>query len=352
MPSQLFIDFETRSPVDLKKCGVHVYAQHKDTDIMCMGFAFDDEPAELIVLGEELPDRIYVHVSECGVVVGHNVVFELEIWNVVCTKKYGWPPLSTSQTVCTMAMAYAMSLPGSMEKLAPALGLDVKKDMSGNRTMLQLSQPRKVDEVTGDITWWDDAVKYQKMYDYCKTDVDIERQFYKRLLKLAPSERELWLLDRVINDRGVAVDVEAVEKAIMIVELEKKRLNEEMQRVTGNQVSTCNAVRQLTDWLKFKGVPLKGVAKNDVLDALSDDGLDPDCRKALLLRQEAAKASTAKLAAMLNGVAEDGRIRGMFQYHGAGTGRWAGRRIQLQNLPRPRLEQWQIDEVFGILSEV
>lgn len=350
----LYGDFETRSTVDLKKCGADVYARDPSTDIMCFGWAFNDELPALIEFGEELPDRIYTHIGSGGTFVAHNASFELQIWKHVCEKRYGWPPLTPEQAICTMARAYAMSFPGAMEKLAPALGLPVKKDMAGNRTMLQLSRPRKVDESTGEVTWWDRiefAEKYEQMFSYCKTDVDIERQFHKTLYPLSPPEKVLWDLDQEINQRGVGVDIQAIKTAIAIVEAEQKRLNLEMQRVTGNQVGSCNAVRQITDWLKFKGVNLPGVAKNDVLDALSDDGLDSDCRKALLLRQEAAKASTAKLKAMLYG-ASDGRIRGMFQYHGAAPGRWAGRRIQLHNLPRPKIPQSQIAEVFKILGRV
>lgn len=356
--SVLFGDFETRSAVDLKACGADVYAKDPTTDVLCFGFSFDDEPVSYVT-GDELDidcpttRRICDHIAASGTFIAHNAPFEMVIWNNVLVKRRQFPLLKAEQVICTMAMAYAMNLPGALEKAAPALGLKVEKDMTGHRIMLQLSRPKKINE-DGSLVWWDFKdvpEKYQKLYGYCCQDVVVEKELAKRLLPLSKSEKRIWQLDRIINDRGVGVDLPLIEVAIDIVESEKKRLDVEMRRVTDNAVSTCNAVRQLTDWLIYRGVGLKGVAKNVVLDALAGDGLPVDCREALTLRQQAAKASTAKLQAMKNG-ASDGRIRGMFQYHGASqTGRWAGRRIQLQNLPRNQLPQESIDEVFHLLTK-
>ncbi len=130
-----------------------------------------------------------------------------------------------------------------------------------------------------------------------------------------------------------------------------------MKRVTDNCVATCTATGQLTAWLNFKlagtGIEVEGVAKADVLELLSQPSIPTDVRAALLLRQEAAKSSTAKLEAMVRGACDEGRLRGMFQFLGAGaTGRWAGRRVQLQNLPRPTIPQSSIEHVFEILEAV
>lgn len=352
----LFGDFETRSCVDLKACGADVYAKDPSTEVLCFGFAFDDEPVSHIT-GDELgigpvPTicRILNHISSGKTFIAHNAPFEMVIWNNVCVRNYGFPELKPEQVLCTMAMAYAMNLPGALEKAAPAMGITIQKDMAGHRVMLQLSKPKKITP-EGKVIWWDDASKFEKLYSYCRQDVEVERELSRRLLPLSKNEERIWRLDRVINDRGVGVDLPAIEAAIEIVEEEKIHLDEAMRNISGNQVSTCNAVRQLTDWLKFRGLNLPGVAKNHVLDALALDDLPFDVKKALELRQQAAKASTAKLSAMKNG-ALDGRIRGMFQYHGASqTGRWAGRRIQLQNLPRNTLSQEKIDEIFVLLSE-
>lgn len=341
-------DFETRSACDLRKAGADVYARHPSTDILCFAYAFDDEPVEIIVGGEPLPKRVADHVQNGGSFVAHNAPFEIAIWNHVCVPKYGWPALDASQCLCTMAMAYSMAIPGSLEKAAAAMGITQQKDMAGSRIMMQLSQPREI-KPTGEIVWWEDAEKFQRLLDYCKQDIKVEHELYKRLMHLSPSEKAVWNLDHKINQRGVGVDLPAVKSAIDMVESEQKRLNQAMRDVTGNGVATCNATAQLKDWLRYRDIDTSGVAKSDVIDLLERDDLPKDVRKALLLRQEAAKSSTAKLVSMLHSACDDGRIRGIFQYHGAGTGRWAGRRIQPQNFPRNSISQEIIETVLDEL---
>lgn len=353
MASVLHGDFETRSTIDLKTQGAELYARHPSTDILCFGFKFDDEPTELIKKSEPLPQRVFSHIQSGGLFVAHNAPFELAIWNHTCAKKYGWPILKPIQTHCTMAMAYAMALPGSLEKASAAMGIDQQKDMAGNRIMLQLSQPREVTP-WGEEIWWDEvqfAEKYSRLYEYCKQDINVEAELYKRLMKLSASERRIWLLDQEINQRGIQIDISAAKKAMALVEFEQDRLNKEMNRLTGGEVKTCTANLSLASWIREQGVPTEGVAKDDVNKLLSQE-IPAKVRMALRLRQEAAKSSTAKLKAMLVRADENGRIRGIFQYHGAGTGRWAGRGIQPQNFPRPSIEQEEIEQVFNILEGV
>lgn len=307
-----------------------------------MAYAFDDEPVQWWKPDVEFPERVSRYLENGGIAVAHNAAFELNIWNAV----YGDPILQPEQMRCTMAMAYAMGLPGSLDQAAAAVGLEYRKDAKGSRIMMQLCKPRKIvdhapehDGATGwqEVIWWDDPAKYEALYAYCKQDVEVERALHKRLVELSPAEQELWRIDQRINDRGVRVDVEALDKGIALVEGEAKRLNAAMQAVTGGAVATCTATGQLTDWLRWSGVELKGVAKADVTELLSRDDLPDACRHALELRKEAAKSSTAKLKAMCSRAGSDGRMRGLFQYHGAATGRWAARGPQLQNLPRPSL---------------
>lgn len=350
MSDLLFCDFETRSRIDLKKAGADVYARHESTRAMAFGFAFNDEPIYICKMGEKPPDRVIRHIENGGITVAHNVPFEWVIWNFVYRREFSdLPWLEISQMVCTMAMGYSMALPGQLANIAPALGLTAEKDMEGNRITLQLAVPKS------DDTFHEPEQvpeKFERMYSYCKDDIEVERQAFKRLLKLSPKERELWLLDHRINQRGVQINMKAIQAAIDIVELEKKEFNLRMQAITENAVATCNANTQLQNWLLSKGVLCDGLAKNDVVDLLLDQELLPECREALELRQMAAKSSTAKLPAIINGVCDDGRVRGLFQYHGASTGRWAGRRIQLQNLPRPILDQESVENIFRILEEV
>lgn len=344
--THLHIDFETRSTADLKEVGLDNYARDPSTEVWCMAYAFDDEPVELWTPGQPMPDRVLDHVAGDGIVVGHNVAFELAIWNAKFDQS-----LLPEQCLCTMSMAYAMSLPGSLENAAAAVGLAIGKDMKGHRLMLQMSRPRRVDP-DGTPVWWDDDDRKQRLFEYCKQDVEVERQLFTRLMPLSETERAVWLLDYKINQEGVYVDIPAIKAAIKIVEKEQKRLDTEINRVTDGSVGACTEAAALTRWVTGRGVELSGVAKSDVVELLRRDDLPADVHKALKLRQEAAKSSTAKLYAMIEAASiTDNRIRGLFQYHGAGTGRWAGRKVQLQNLPRPNLKQNQIDSVLALLPQ-
>jgi hypothetical protein len=149
------------------------------------------------------------------------------------------------------------------------------------------------------------------MYAYCKQDVVVERDLFKRLCRLNEQEEKVFQLDLKINQRGVCVDYESAKYAIKLVEIEQARLNKEMQKLTKNMVGTCSAVGQLMDYLAINGIKTEGVTKSEVAALLEQD-LPDNIRKVLLLRQEAAKTSTAKLNSMVNGVCWDGRIRGSF----------------------------------------
>lgn len=341
----LHIDFETRSACDIRKAGAEVYARHPSTDVWCMAWAFgDDEPQ--VVVGykrgdgfldpgrDDSQDAIFQHLASGGLVYAHNAAFELAIWNNVMVPRYGWPPLRPEQTRCTMAMAYAMALPDSLDDCAKALGIQESKDAKGYRLMLQMSKPRSIN-ADGSIVWWDDAERLERLYAYCKQDVVVERAIHKKLRELSDEEQALWVLDRKINERGIQIDTRGCEAAIRIVEKEKKRLDAEMHRVTNGAVGACSEVKKLTEWVVGHGVEVAGLAKADVTELLNVGAVQGQVRAALRLRQEAGKSSTAKLAKMLACACPDGRVRGAMQYHGAATGRWAGRLIQIQNYPRP-----------------
>jgi DNA polymerase len=344
--TSLHIDFETRSRVDLKKAGLDVYSREASTDVLCMAFALGADGTEIWWPGQvnTLVGTIACrHVEAGGIVVAHNAAFELAIWNNVMVPRYGWPVLRPEQVRCTMAMAYAMSLPGSLDAAAAALGMDYRKDQAGYRVMMSMCKPK------ADGTWREDEESKQRLYAYCRQDVEVERALEKRMMQLSASEQRIWALDHTINNRGIAIDIAAVRAAIAVVEAEQTRLNADMRSMTRGAVSACTQNKALLEWVQAQGVDIGGVAKADVLDALAGEDLPCSVREALRLRQEAAKSSTAKLKAMLECVSADGRVRNTLQYHGAGTGRWAGRKIQVQNFPRPKMEQHEIEEVLDLL---
>lgn len=351
----LHIDFETRSTLDLKKVGLDNYAKHPTTDVWCMAYSFNGEPAQLCtpmkpldwdgfrkpLLREQLKD---------WKTVAHNAAFELAIWNEIMFKRYGWPELKPEQCECTMAMAYAMGLPGSLDGAAAAVGLEARKDASGHRLMLQMAKPREI-KPDGTAVWWDDAERLEKLYAYCKQDVEVERELHKRLMPLSAAERKLWQIDYEINQRGVQVDVDNIRHAIKVVDTESERLHHEMRTVTANFVGFTTETARLKEWVRTRGIDCDGVAKADVLELLSQPGLPDDVRAALLIRQQAGKSSTAKLAAMLERASADGRVRGTMQYHGAATGRWAGRGIQVHNFPRPSIGHEEVEDAIEHLHD-
>ena len=369
----LGLDFETFSEVNLKKSGLHNYATHPSTGIHCFSYGLTVDSIKTWVEGESFPEDLAAHIESGGIITAWNAAFEWSLWNLCAVRRYGWKPLPISQVRCTMVRAYAMALPGALEDAAPALGVDQRKDAEGRRIMLQLSKPKK------DGTLWrrdaDSLDKFLKLYDYNKQDVRTELACLDRLMELSPSENTLWELDHKINNRGVMCDLPSIEKAIAIVEAEQKRLNHEMLEITGGVVGSCNEVQMLGKWIKAQGVEMDGLAKADVLNALAGiEGvyqvieneageatdvippgmtLPPQVRRALELRQEAAKSSTAKLVAMREKASADGRIRNLHQFHAASTGRWAGRGVQTQNLPRPRLgtTQENVDAMFSMLDD-
>jgi len=381
----LHIDFETRSAVDLKVVGLDAYSRHPSTEPWCMAWALDDGIVQLWERGQPFPwdDEGLYQLVRTAKVVAHNAPFELAIWNNCCVPKFGWPVLNVGTVRCTMAMAYAMGLPGSLENAAAAVGIPEQKDLAGGRLMLQMAKPRKISQDwtgrkcpdcrghgetnlgarcaacggTGDehgevIEWWDSPEKLAALYEYCKQDVRVERELDKRLMQLSATEQKLWQLDQKINARGIHVDSPAIEAAVEVVRVEADRLNTSLRQITGNFVGFTSEVARLTKWVQGQGVAIEGLAKADVLDALAADDIPPQVAAALKVRQEAGKTSTAKLTSMLDARSADGRVRNTLQYHGAAPGRWAGRRVQVHNYPRPKLEQEDIDDCIDRLTRM
>jgi len=342
-------DFETRSELELKDVGLDVYARHPSTDVWCFAWAIDDGEPEIWAPGMPAPAVAFPFSFKSTTFYAHNAQFELAIWNHIMVPRYGWPVLDPARVRCTMAMAYAMALPGSLENAAAALGLSEQKDMAGHRLMMQMSRPRAYDEA-GQPIWWDDFDKQIALQNYCKQDVRTEQALCKRLLTLSPSEQKLWALDYKINQRGVHVDRLAVSQAITVVKRESDRLNAELFKVTEGCVSSTTEVAALTKWIQARGVGIDGLAKADVIDALKLDDVPADVRRALLIRQEGGKTSTAKLRTVLEILGGDDRARGLLQFHAAGTGRWGGRKLQPQNMPRPSIPHEVIEQVLDTLT--
>ena len=347
MARDLHIDVETRSRVDLSKKGAYAYFNDSSTDLYCAAYAFDDGEPELWTPDMPFPAAIREHIQSGGLIYAWNASFERQCWWRILTPRYGWTLPKLEQFRCTMAEAYAMNLPGKLDDAAPALGLTILKDEVGHRLMLQMCKPRKPrkDEPSDALLYFDDEERRQRLYEYCKQDVRTEQAVGTRVLRLRPSEIEIFHLDARINDRGVYIDHQLCHYARKIVAEEFKQLDAQMQDCTGGAVSSVSNIQQLLQFLQDSSVYTKGVAKENITSLLIRNLPEP-CRLALEVRQEAAKTSTAKINALLSRRDDDGRMRGTLQYHGAGTGRWSGRGAQLQNLPLPLIIKGEDDEEF------
>jgi DNA polymerase len=332
----LSLDVESRSPVDLRKAGAHRYWRDPSTGLWCACYAFNEEPVQVWRPGEPCPPRIAAHIRAGGVCSGWNVGFEKLAWWNCLTPVHGWPRPELAQFEDTAAAAAAMALPRALGDASKALGLDVQKDDEGRRLMLQMSKPRRPrkGEDPDGVFWWDEPEKLERLIAYCRIDVEVERAIRHRLVPLSDSERDVYLMTERMNDRGWKVDVPLIRSMMRVVEQAQRQLDREMTQATGGYVTAASQVSKLTAWLQENGVPAESLAKAALEDLLALDDVPEQCRRALEIRKEAAKSSTAKLKATLECVCDDGRVRGLLLYHGASTGRWSAKLIQVQNYPR------------------
>lgn len=345
----LHIDVESRSTCELKTAGMYRYWEDPTTDVWMAAWAIDDEPVELWRPGDKVPDRLRRHIQSNFIVFAHNAGFERLCFQHCLGPRYGFPIPALESFRCTAAMAAAMSLPRDLDGAAMAVGLDVRKDAAGKRLMISMAKPRRVEN--GTLIWWDTPDRIERLAAYCINDVVVERQLEKRLRPLDDAELEIWRLDQVINERGVQVDLKAVAHAKAIVAKELDALDKELSQVTRHAVTSATQVFALKDWLASKGRHFESLSKNIIAEKLEnmDDDADPDVRRVLEIRREAGKSSVAKLEAFSARASADGRARENLMYHGASTGRWSGRGIQLQNLPRPELNEEELHQCFDML---
>ena len=339
MTDVLHIDGETRSPVDLIKAGLYVYFDDPDTDVWCVCYAMNNGEVGLWVPGMPVPPMIAAHIAMGGICIAHNAAFERIMFIKILGPRYGWPVPDLNQWRCTMAQCLAMAMPAALDDACRVVGAKHKKDAAGSRLMKQMAKPRKPrkDEDPTKLYWWDDEDRKRRLFAYCADDVRAERSLDALILPLRDEEQDLWCLDQIINDRGVAIDLALVTSAIGLVEQGKTVLDREMRKVTVGEVSSTSAINELKAWLRdWHGIDCSdGLAKDRIAELLIHADLPDTARKALELRSEGSKLSVTKAEALLRSTQADGRARGLLQYHAANTGRWGGRRFQPQNLKRP-----------------
>ena len=349
---EMSIDLETYSDVNITKCGAYKYAESEEFGILLFGISVDGGPITVydLACGDTIPEEILAALSDENVTKwAFNASFEricLSNW----LKKhrpeyftgYSIPEDPASQYLnpaswkCTMIWSAYMGLPLSLEGVGAVLKLKDQKLKEGKDLIRYFCSPCKPTKSNGGRTRnlpEHDPEKWALFKSYNKRDVEVEIAIQKRLSKY-PVPDFIWdeyHLDQEINDRGIALDMDVVENAITFDERSKASLSETMQDITG--VENPNSVVQMKAWLSENGVEAESLGKKDVAKLIDDT--DGQVEEALRLRLQLAKSSVKKYQAMQNAVCKDGRAHGMFQFYGANrSGRWAGRLIQLQNLPQ------------------
>ena len=343
------IDFETRSAVDLRKTGVYVYATDVSTDVWCMAYSWDGEDVRVWSPGDPMDSKLEDWIVEGGKLQAWNANFERVIWNKIMAPRYNWPRTKANQWYCTMAQASAAGLPRALGQAAAVLGVEEQKDKIGQALMLRMARPRKT-LADGTHTWWTTPDKVEALIRYCVQDVRTEMDVSTHIPYLPDSERQLFLLDQRINDRGVMLDTDLLDRVRILADESKAEIDAEINRLTRGEVRSATNGMHLVAWLRKYGVLTSSVDKQAVAEILAVPDLHPVIRRVLELRQAGAKSSTAKLNAMEYAASADGRMRGLLVYHGAATGRWSGKLVQPQNFPRPVRKQAELDEIIAKLK--
>jgi DNA polymerase len=336
----LFRDYETRGVLPLGKVGVHRYAADPRTEVLCCAFAVDDQPVKLWTPGDPIPVEFREAASNPNwIVVAHNASFEISIEELLLASRYGWSLIPLERQRCTLAMASALALPGKLEKLADVLELSQRKDVAGHRLMLAMSKPRRArrGENADQVHWFDDHERLQRLYAYCMTDIEVERELYVHLQPLSPSEQAIWCLDACINARGFYLDQQLANAAKKLAAAAAPEIDTELADVTGGAVTGVNQIARFQAWLQTQGCLLDSLDKKSVATLLKNE-VPQQVRRALELRQDGGQAAVKKIATLLDRVGSGGRVRGSFIYHKDSTGRWAGTGPQPQNLKRPEIE--------------
>lgn len=350
----LEIDIETYSSINLQKSGVYRYVEADDFEILLFGYSVDGKAVMVVDLakGEKIPQKILNAITDEKVTKwAFNAQFErvclsryLSDLGVSLDPFYDNHPLSTQQARylnpsswnCSMVWSAYMGLPLSLVGVGAVLGLEKQKLTEGKDLIRYFCVPCTPTKTNGGRARnmpSDDEEKWQRFKDYNKRDVETEIQIQQRLIKF-PVPDEIWdeyHLDQEINDRGIKVDMDFVKQAIAMDEISHEKLMSAMQEIT--ELDNPNSVQQMKGWLSENGLETDTLGKKAVAELLKD--APKHLAEVLKLRQQLAKSSVKKYTAMENAVCGDSRARGMFQFYGANrTGRFAGRLVQLQNLPQ------------------
>lgn len=357
MRTWVTLDFETASACDLKKAGSWRYAEDATTEILWLSFRERD--GEMVdwhpqYSPEGLGQLVALALDPTVLFIAHNNQFEKAIWRKIMAPVFGVPDIPNERWHCTMAVCANKALPLDLERAARVMRVHVQKDMEGSALVKSLS---KTDKKTGRLNRAKPIII--RVGQYCATDVWSQDALHRAVGWQSPQERQIWLLDQKINERGVRLDRPFVEAANKIVDEGTVPLEREFRQITGGLKFTQRD--KVMQWCHAEGVQLSDFRKETLSALLGDDEepkeediwsteapeqvvLPDHVRRALTIRQLIGSASVKKLRSMLACMCEDDMARGLLQYHGAATGRWAGRLLQPQNFPRGNLDIWAKDD--------
>lgn len=352
------LDYETRSRASLDKRGAIEYAKDRTTSVFCLGYKIDDRPVKIWI-----PEREYMPVDlwwafQNATLVAQNAAFERAITKhtipkyalVTRLQKQTLYDLHPSRWVCTAAKAAASSLPRNLEMAAKILELPTQKDMVGNKLIKKYSKPRKPTK-NNPSHWWNDPNDLKLIYQYCMTDVQAEYELDQELPDLSDYEQKVWELDQKINDRGVLIDIPTVRLILEMIHEEMTNVTRCVQKLSNNTIAKVTQRALVLEWVNERGAAMENLRAETIRDKLLEENLNPKIRRMLQYRQAGSKTSTGKYVSMIHAVGKDSRARELLLYHGAvPTARWAGKRVQPQNFPRPTIKGFNSDEAIALIN--
>ena len=347
----LHLDIETYSEADLLKVGVYKYTEHPSFEILMIAYAFDDEEVDIIDLaeGEEIPEWLFKALINPEVTkTAHNANFER-----TCLQKALKVAMPPEQWVCTAVRASTLGLPRSLAEVGKVLGLDEDKSKmkAGKALIRYFSVPCKPTKRNGGRTRnlpKHEPEQWEIYKRYCMQDVEAEREIEKLMSKYPATleqEHQLWCLDQRINEKGVLIQTKLVNNILEYNSTHQDELLERARELTG--LDNPKSISQAKEWLSDQGVETESLTKDVVKDLIKETD-DAEVQEFLELRQQLGKTSVSKYDAIARAINDDDRVRGILQFYGAErTGRWAGRIIQPQNLPRNNMSN--LDEVRDLI---
>jgi DNA polymerase bacteriophage-type len=351
------LDIETFSECNLKEAGLYRYAEHPSTELLVVCYKFQGSgiiyvwvprdtlpvgalsllaakyPKAQLVLRSTCPENLRYHVEDGGEVRAHNAQFERVNLNGTAGQKVNFPKLAIDQMVCTLAKMANHGLPRALGDAANALGTH-RKDDTGRATMLALSQPRRGKERR--YTPENSLERFIQLYAYCCDDVLAEEGIDRVVPDISPEETRVYRLDQQINDRGISVDLESVENVVFLIDQYKLDIERQFHAATGLK-PTQRA--QIAAWIRANGFPqLLDMQAETVKEIVAGTVCPDNVKHVLRMYSTYGMKAVTKYQTLLDMVCADGKLHGMFQYFGAGTGRWSSTGVQLQNLFRPVID--------------